>query len=177
MNHTTMIEKSYENVRFHQGVWIDIFPITALPQNPKKLERFNKLLAFSDLLVQDAFFGITDNLSAKLKLLSKIPLRLRRILCRIIRHLLFKPISESDVCDYYWGFPIRKARFASELFSEVIYVDFEDGKFPVPKAYDKILSTVYGDYMTPPPPEKRNGGHDVLILDLDRDYTEYMPKQ
>lgn len=31
MNGTTAIEKGFENCRFHQGVWIDIFPIVGVP--------------------------------------------------------------------------------------------------------------------------------------------------
>lgn len=41
------------------------------------------------------------------------------------------------------------------LFDEFIKVPFEDGEFYVPKEYDKLLTQAYGDYMTPPPIEKR----------------------
>jgi len=35
---------------------------------------------------------------------------------------------------------------------------------PVPKKWDEYLTVVYGDYMTPPPPEKRNGGCHTLSI-------------
>jgi lipopolysaccharide cholinephosphotransferase len=37
----------------------------------------------------------------------------------------------------------------------MLWWDFEDVKMPVPVGYDEILTTIYGDYMTPPPEENR----------------------
>ena len=47
----------------------------------------------------------------------------------------------------------------------------------IPRAYDRILTEVYGDYMTPPPLEER-GGHELsvgdTIIDFNKDYTYYL---
>jgi lipopolysaccharide cholinephosphotransferase len=40
-------------------------------------------------------------------------------------------------------------------YQEVLDWDFEGYKMPVPGGYDTILTTIYGDYMTPPPEDKR----------------------
>lgn len=40
---------------------------------------------------------------------------------------------------------------------------FEDGTFPVPKNPDEYLTTIYGDWRQPPPPEKRPPSHAHLI--------------
>ena len=37
----------------------------------------------------------------------------------------------------------------------------------------EYLSKMYGDYMTPPPIEKRVGHHYTEIIDLEKPYTEY----
>ena len=42
---------------------------------------------------------------------------------------------------------------------------FEDDFFPIPSEYHRILTDKYGDYMTPPPPDKR-GGHNLLGYDF-----------
>ena len=42
-----------------------------------------------------------------------------------------------------------------ETILETIDAPFESGVFSIPKNYDLILTAQYGDYMTPPPPEKR----------------------
>ena len=45
-------------------------------------------------------------------------------------------------------------------------LDYEDIKVPVPSGYDSILRRVYGDYMTPPPPEKQVSNHSVYFMDV-----------
>ena len=51
-----------------------------------------------------------------------------------------------------------------EFFPEHIYLDtvlmkFENGEFPVPKAWDVYLKSLYGDYMALPPVEARKPLH------------------
>lgn len=51
--------------------------------------------------------------------------------------------------------PLRCQICKSANYKETLWWDFEDTKMPVPAGYDEILTTIYGDYMTPPPEEKR----------------------
>ena len=55
-------------------------------------------------------------------------------------------------------------------------VDFEGLKFPAPAKWDQYLRLEYGDYMTPPPEDKRNSGHTLLYIDTNKNYTEYTKK-
>ena len=55
----------------------------------------------------------------------------------------------------------------ARCLTEFVDAPFEDDVFPIPKDYDAYLSTVYGDYMTPPPEHKRNNKHNVLEVKLD----------
>ncbi len=48
-----------------------------------------------------------------------------------------------------------KDRLPAEWFEEVTELPFEGQLYKVPKEYDKILTYIYGDYMTPPPEDKR----------------------
>ena len=56
---------------------------------------------------------------------------------------------------------------------ETVLLPFEDGQFPVSAHYDELLTTLYGDYMTPTPVEKRGQKVHAEIVDLERSYTEY----
>lgn len=174
MNHTTMIETCYENVCFHQGVWVDVFPIVSINNNQKDIDKFNKMIIWTDLLVQDAFYRKAEHLPLKLRLIKMIPLSLRRSLCKTIRKKHIKTDESLPSCAYYWGFPIRAEKCLPQLFQEEIQVPFEGYMLPVPKEYDKLLTVDYGDYMTPPPEDKRNSGHFIRILDLQHDYTDYI---
>jgi hypothetical protein len=51
---------------------------------------------------------------------------------------------------------------------------FEGLNVRIPENSDAYLTQLYGDYMTPPPPEKRVGHHYANIVDLDKPYTEYI---
>lgn len=54
----------------------------------------------------------------------------------------------------------KKEIWLKEEMLPIVYLDFEDGKFPCYKNYDKYLSNLYGDYMKLPPKEKRQPHND-----------------
>lgn len=56
--------------------------------------------------------------------------------------------------------------FPIEYLDEVIYVDFEGYKLPVPKEYDKYLTFLYGDYMELAPLSTRLGCHEIKLCDI-----------
>ena len=45
-------------------------------------------------------------------------------------------------------------------------LEFEGSLFPCPADWDLALRFWYGDYMTPPPENKRSGGHGEVLVDL-----------
>lgn len=53
--------------------------------------------------------------------------------------------------------PMSKA-----IFDEYIDIKFEDRTYMAIKDYDYYLTSTFGDYMTPPPLEKRDSGHDFV---------------
>ena len=58
----------------------------------------------------------------------------------------------------------------------MIKAPFEDAEFVVPAEYDRILTRMYGDYMTPPPKAWRyehDYGAGDMIYDTHKDYREY----
>lgn len=64
------------------------------------------------------------------------------------------------------GRNVYNGSFPIEYLDEVIYVDFEGHKLPVPKEYDKYLTFLYGDYMELAPLSTRLGCHEIRICDL-----------
>ena len=59
---------------------------------------------------------------------------------------------------------MNKCTFERDWFGEPQYHKFEGRMFPFPDNYDSILTKIYGDYMTPPPPEKRKAPHDITNI-------------
>ena len=56
-------------------------------------------------------------------------------------------------------------KLPKNYYEDTIQVPFEDGIFPVPAEYDKVLTSLYGDYMTPPPETARTG-HEYDIVSV-----------
>lgn len=81
----------------------------------------------------------------------------------------FNPPKEGDYVRYLSCKP-RKV----EYFKDVVWVDFEGEKMPIPSGYDECLRLSYGDYMSLPPQKDRTPATDNLVFyDLDRSYKEY----
>ena len=57
-----------------------------------------------------------------------------------------------------------KRVFSNEWFLESVNVEFEGKFFPAPKGYHEVLTTLYGDYMAPPPVEERESLHDFQVF-------------
>ena len=64
------------------------------------------------------------------------------------------------------GRNIYNGVFPAEYLDEVIYVNFEGYKLPVPKKYDEYLKFLYGDYMELAPLSTRLGCHEIEQCDI-----------
>ena len=69
-------------------------------------------------------------------------------------------------------YPLPKMLWQRADFEQAILLDFECLKIPCPMGYDRMLTTMYGDYMQFPPVEKR-GLHHTIVFDPDTPYKQY----
>lgn len=176
-NNTTAIEKGFENSIIHQGIWIDIFPIIGVKNNDKWIKKATKRSDFAKKLLRKRFGANSKfkELSFDKKLLRFVPFDFIRMIVKITLSTIFKSHEKYEFCTYLWGDSKISARFRSDVFDDLCDVEFEGCLFPAPKKWDKYLQQVYGDYMTPPPPENRNGGcHSIAIIDTKSNYTNYI---
>ncbi len=63
----------------------------------------------------------------------------------------------------------RKYGFPKTVCTDYIYAPFEDEKFRIPKDYDSMLRSYYGDYMQLPPEDKRVDHHKMKVYRLQKD--------
>lgn len=56
--------------------------------------------------------------------------------------------------------------YPARWFENTVLHPFEDGQYPVPAAYDQILTAQFGDYMTPPPEGSREDRHQIVKVDF-----------
>ena len=184
---TTFIESQYKNHRINHGVWIDIFPIDGFSKEVKPRETFKKKIQHLWFQVYFAYFpalrrkvrkqtwfkDILLNIVAGLFYIFDIAHYRNKRIERIVRKI---PVDEAVMVGNYFGFNMKKEAMDANLFKEFTKVPFEDMEAVVVKDYDTYLRNLYGDYMTPPPPEKQVGHHYNKGLSLEMGYEEYLKK-
>ena len=179
-NNTTFVNIENTSRKMNHGISIDVFPIDKVPdlKGAAKLARVHKIL-----------YAISASTIPSLVRTVKSPLK------RFLSYFI-KPIgliwgynnimAKEDKS--YQRYNDTDARFTTadiikknkimpyEWFKHYTDVEFEGRKFRSIANYDGYLSTVYGDYMTLPPEDKRVT-HLADLVDPDRSYKEYLDEK
>lgn len=172
---TTFIQSNVFHLRMNHGVFIDIFPLDGYPF--KKLQRIINTFFFkiyrasilNKLGVKHRIFGIHFLISIY-ALFFSLP-RLRDKLERLMKN---KDYENSDVVINWNGSWGLKEAVPKDFFKSGSRANFEGITVSIPSNYDGYLKSLYGDYMIPPPMEKRISHHFSDIIDLDKSYAEHM---
>lgn len=167
---TTYAEHEMRNVDSTKGIFIDVFPYDNYPNGENKflLKRI-KILRF--LLCCKCKYAF-DNYSTFYKMLGRIseffllPVN-KKLICDALEKLERKYNNVS--CDRMIGYNAGskgKDWIYSKDINELIEVEVEGYKLNIIKNYDEFLSHYYGDYMTPPPEDKRENRHGIEKIDF-----------
>ncbi len=145
----------------HTGPYIDIFPLDYAPDSDKVLEKQNRYIKrYRRLLFLKTGFSSPKNLLQKLMKFCAKFISVTNIHKKINKKAVkYNHASRKRICNFGSYYAIKKEVFPVEMFGEPIYVPFEDGQFPVPREYDAVLTTIYGDYMKLPPKNKQIAKH------------------
>lgn len=178
---TTLVEfrKHKDNVI---GVFIDVFPVDGVPNNKKKqitlYKRF-KRCKYLGVLAHGRYKWEECECKSEAK---RVLLYLTHLLLRnfsFTKKLLRKAdriaascnMNSSDMVRVYssphYGHKLIKKCF----FDKYIEIPFETITVSCIKNYDEYLTELYGDYMTPPPIDKRVSEHEHYFIDLHHGYT------
>ena len=175
---TTYIESSAAHLDMNHGVWIDIFPHDGFPKKGMgaKLNKFFEKTAVAR--IGKAFILPRGRKSLKARAVDIMGYILYPTVSCAIKHRekRFKkyPFAESEFVRNYsgaWG--DAKEVMKREILDGTSEGVFEGLKINLPLDWDKYLSSLYRDYMTPPPEDKRVGHHDAVVVDCEKPYTEY----
>ena len=128
-------EGTKENLRMHNGVYIDIFPYDNLPKF-KVIYKIQRTLSYNILKIITKMF----------------PSERRR---KFFDYLIKWNDPDSEYMGYgvdtFWSEYVYKK---SDYF-DLVKLNFEGREFYAPKNYDSILTQLYGDYMIMPKEEDR----------------------
>ena len=153
--------------RFHHCpyiVGIDIFPLDTLPADSNEEALLNQLVA----ILISAVGHYDDSPETIIKMIPELEtlcgikikpqqsiknqlLRIADALCQSYND------SDSNIITYVPENTQKHIHLQKDWYQTCEYLPFENIILPVPKNYDAVLTTLYGDYMTP---VKSSAGHD-----------------
>ena len=176
---TSAIRPSDSYDPFNQGIFIDIFPLDAVPDDRELVHEHRKRC---------------------LKILKFLKSKNRNLLASGRISLIFRKIK-AKICvkKYGWISIYEKAEeemrvlgrmphtkvaeltslgekivWDKSIFEETIYLPFENLMVPAPKNYDAFLKESFGpNYMTP---IKAPSMHGQIVFDTEHSYLEVLPK-
>ena len=156
-NGTIFDEEGSHHIHNHKGIYIDIFPIDNVYDNPKKSYMravITKIIRNTIIIKQ----GISNIKEARHKVLVSL---FRIFSFQSLMQLEKKLVtSNKDNHSKYVGcffsvYPFKKEIIERNDFLPTIKLKFEDKEYQVINNYDKYLKSVYGNYLELPPEEKR----------------------
>lgn len=176
---TAAIRPSDSYQPFNQGIFIDIFPLDAVPDNRQLVhehrKRCQKLLKF---LKAKNTHCITS---------GRLTLIFRKIKARYLikrNGWLYYYTKAEDEVRGLARYPHTQVaeltslgeepRWDKEIFNETVMLPFEDIMVPAPGDYDAFLRNSFGpNYMTP---VMAPTGHGVMVFDTEHSYKEILPQ-
>ena len=170
---TAILAGERGHYRFHQGIFIDVFPLDFVPDGPaeqaaqrRRLARWNRWLAAT--VRYPGSPHKTPVKTAVHHLLSPIPYRwlFRKMEgeCKQYENTSRVALLSFDPQSDRWVMP-------ADAFAGALYWPFEDTKIPIPVGFDDILTAAYGDWRIP---KKEPTYHEGVFFDPHRDWREYV---
>lgn len=164
------------NTEKTENLWVDIFPIDAMPKNKIYSKLYQKRLLFLRLLSKYSVFNevVGQNKTGRPwyeKMFISIgnainPERFmdyRRWYAKLDDAYKKYPYETADVVGNLCGVYKMHELVSKDYFEPFRELEFEGMRVSVPNKYDKYLTHIYGDYMKLPPEDKREG-HFVRII-------------
>ena len=156
----TVVEEDKISRDFPTAVWIDIFPFDGLPDNDRIIEKKFRQMHRGQMIILTAYGKAEKGATGFSRMIKKylIPV-MRKMNIRKVCDRMNRIASEYDVRrapfvgGVLWGYGPQE-KMPPE-FLKTVPVEFEGHVFPAPSCWDYYLKQLYGDYMTPPPEEKR----------------------
>ena len=154
---------SYSGGEQAQPAWIDVFPLDGMPNNKIKFQIHKYRFLWTRLLYHYSCFETGVNLSRKdrsaiQKLLIVFGktfkvgrnLNTSKLLDLMESELKSNDYNNSELIVNAYSSYMFKETYKKGWFEKSIRVPFEGYEMSVPADYEKILTHLYGDYMTPP---------------------------
>lgn len=170
-------EKQY-HYKFNQGIFIDIFVLDGVVDNKLLLKIEQKTI---NILKREIRTLCRDksSFSAKDKLIYFI-LKILKVSSKDLFAKMEQCLRKYSVDEYEYAAPLgfifetEKRIRNKHLYDDVVWLDFENLKVPVPAGYHEFLSKRYGNYMEPAQVPTTHGN---ILFDTEHPYTYYLNQE
>ena len=145
------------------GMWVDVFPLDSVPDDQKEfLALYRKAMKiFKVIRHRRSFKGKIPPFVCLGRRLKTWFHRITRPVSslndprpyvdKLLALMAAQPYGQTGHVSSLGCPECEEDWFKSEWFEDTVLHKFEDAEFPIPAAYDEVLTHMYGDYMTPPP--------------------------
>ena len=178
-SNTTFVESLLSKLDMHHGIYMDIFPLDGYPTDPKEQKKLAKMKHnFRRQLL--SCYNMPRNISLKGKISGAFfrflgcHKRTAKILAKYEACISKYPVDSADIICNHGTWYGERDYIAKEYYGNGGFATYEGIKVRVPEKLDEYLTSLYGDWRTPPPVEKQTGTHDCDICDTEKPYTEYV---
>ncbi len=172
---TTLIERPH--LYYLGGVYVDVFPIDGAPEGKlaqrlydMKYKYLTKVLYF---LFRDPYRH-GHGPSCWIPLLVRKCYTLAGIQSKIKKHMMKYDLNKSRLAAVNHNDGLGSMVDKVDVLGNPTPILFEGKKVMGMKDNHSYLSQLFGDYMTPPPPEKRHQ-HNFYFMDLNLPYKKFDP--
>ncbi len=160
---TELVRLGQEHMKFHTGVYIDIFVVDHVPDG-YFMRRLYYGVNFCIRKVLYSELGMVAEKKAFMRMFYRILHKLSKDKVFHIRNCLaaWYNRKETELTSHLlYQYPSKESKFGmpTECFRHYCDMEFEGMQFRGFADYDTYLTLLYHDYMTLPPVEKRN--HDA----------------
>ncbi len=129
-------------ITWYQGEYIDIFPVSGYPNDMEPKKWWDKIFLLD---VEWYWYYIARDIVPNLDDPRE----------RIQKERFMYPCDGLNAVGVMLTLPAKPWKAKSNFWINEMYMNFEGGKYKVPKEYDIYLKSLYGDYMKLPPVEDR----------------------
>lgn len=174
---TTLIESGVAHLEMNHGIFIDIFPLDGYPSemcDAKRLVRRKRVLSWKQ------YCALNDRSKLKIRVRNKIfrmlgyHKRTQRTLQQIDELISGWSTDASEILCNHGNWQGQKEIAPKWHYGKGTKCTFEGVDVIIPEKYDDYLTQKYGDWRNDPPKDKQKAHHDILVLDTQKPYTDYI---
>ena len=152
----TRLEITKTSSKIPFGMWIDIFPLDAIPDDENVSNQTREKIVS---LQKKAAYTVTNNITGKgriMQIFKCLPYKLKLIDCvkhiesahDIARKLDYEKAKVEGSFSMYGN--SANEYLDKSYYMETVKLKFGEESYACPARYDEMLTISYGDYMTPP---------------------------